>query len=111
MRIRNVWCLMGEANENMKKAETKEERFLYFLEGHLRGAEGQILDEIDSSISSQSNKERLDRQIGRLRTLRMVYRTYTKMFGFKFYNGEGDCAAQPVRDESDTVNTTKGEMK
>ena len=101
MRTRNVWCLMDEANENMKKAETKEEKFFYWLEGNMRGAEGQILDEIDSSISSQSDKERLDRQIGRLRTLRMVYRTYTEMFGFKFYNGEGDCAAQPADTEEE----------
>ena len=101
MRIRNVWSLMDEANENMRKAKTKEEKFFYWLEGNMRGAEGQILDEIDSSISSQSDKERLDRQIGRLKTLRTAYRTYAEMFGFKSNNGEGDCGAKPADTEEE----------
>ncbi len=86
MRTSGVWGSRDEACKGMREAETKEDKFLYYLERQLREAEGWILQECEADNFINNNKDFFYRCVGAVQVLKDAYWKYVDIYGIKFEN-------------------------
>lgn len=83
MRTKTLWDSMREANKKLEQVESKEEKFLYYLEGRIRNDEAFIVSESEMTnfLSPDYKKDFFCSRVGAAQALREAYTVYTQLFG------------------------------